>query len=433
MDKNTLLEILNDWNLWKKDLETGRERKEYLKQGVDFLKPNVILAIIGVRRAGKSYLMRQLAKRLVEDKKENILIVNFEYVRFTEFYPELLQEIYETYLEFLKPTSTPTIFLDEIHNVPKWEKFARYLSEAKKVQVFITGSSSKLLSEEYATLLSGRHVDMEIFPLSFKEFLSFKNVSVKTKLEVIKQEFRVKNLLKEFLNFGGFPKVVLTEEKEKKYILQSYFNDILIKDVQKRFGIREVGRLEELAKYYLSNISTLQSCNKTKNFIKLSLDTVERFSKYFEIARLLFFLPKFAFSLKEQVLTPKKVYSIDLGLRNLVGFKFSEDFGRLMENLVFLELFREGKEIYYWKDYKQREVDFVIKEGLKIKQLIQVCYSLENEETRKREIKSLIKASEELKCNNLLIISWDEEEEIKEKGKTIKVIPLWKWLLDENL
>ncbi len=432
MRKDELLKILIDWNFWGNYKEESIERTEYLQKLKSLTKTKEIVVIKGVRRAGKSSLITRFITKTVE-RKEDSLIVNFEDPRFKNFDLDILNKIYEVYLEEIHPKEKHSVVLDEVQVVEKWEKFARYLSEAKKVQVFITGSSSKLLSEEYATLLSGRHVDMEIFPLSFKEFLSFKNVSVKTKLEVIKQEFRVKNLLKEFLNFGGFPKVVLTEEKEKKYILQSYFNDILIKDVQKRFGIREVGRLEELAKYYLSNISTLQSCNKTKNFIKLSLDTVERFSKYFEIARLLFFLPKFAFSLKEQVLTPKKVYSIDLGLRNLVGFKFSEDFGRLMENLVFLELFREGKEIYYWKDYKQREVDFVLKEGLKIKQLIQVCYSLENEETRKREIKSLIKASEELKCNNLLITSWDEEEEIKQDNKLIKIIPLWKWLLDENL
>jgi predicted AAA+ superfamily ATPase len=232
----------------------------------------------------------------------------------------------------------------------------------KKVHIFITGSSSKLLSEEYSTLLAGRHVDIEIFPLSFSEFLKFKGVSIRSRIEMMKFRHRIRKLLDEYLEFGSFPKVVLIEEG-KEELSNNYFRDILIKDVQRRFNVRETGKLEELAKYYLTNISTLQSFNRTRKLINLSLDTVERFSKYFSIARLIFFVPKFSFSVKEQILNPKKVYCMDSGLRNMVSFKFSEDIGRIAENVVFLNLLFRNKEIYYWKDHAGKEVDFVVKEG----------------------------------------------------------------------
>jgi hypothetical protein len=427
MRKDELLKILIDWNFWGNYKDESIERKQYLEKLNSLTKTKEIVVIKGVRRAGKSTLIARFIKEISE-KDEDSLIVNFEDPRFRDMNLDLLNKIYEVYLEEVHPKEKHSVVLDEVQEIEKWEKFARYLSEAKKVQVFVTGSSSKLLSEEYSTLLSGRHVALEVFPLSFKEFLNFKNVYIKNRVDLVKEEFKIKKSLKEYLNYGGFPKVVLTEKKEKKEILQNYFNDILIKDVQKRYNIRDVGKLEELAKYYLSNVSTLQSYNKIKNFLKTSLDTVERFSKYFNTARLILTVPKFSFSMKEQILNPKKIYCIDLGLRNLAGFRFSEDIGRLIENAVFLELFRKEKEIYYWKTPKE-EVDFVLKEGTKINQLIQVCYSLENEETKKREIKGLLKASEELKCNNLLIITWEEEEEVKQDNKLIKVVPLWKWLL----
>jgi hypothetical protein len=428
MKKDEILRVLIDWNFWGDYRDESIERKTYINKLNSLIKTKENIIVKGVRRAGKSTLITKFIKELIK-RKEDSLIINFEDPRFKDLNLDLLNKIYEVYLEEVQPKEKHFVVLDEVQVIEKWEKFVRYLSEAKKVQVLVTGSSSKLLSEEYSTLLAGRHVDLEVFPLSFKEFLNFKNIFVKTRVDLIKQEFKIKNLLKEYLEFGGFPKVVLIEKEEKKEVLRSYFNDILIKDVQKRYNVREIEKLENLAKYYLSNISTLQSFNKLKNFTKLSLDSVERFSKYFEIARLIFLIPKFSYSIKEQILNPKKVYSIDLGLRNLISFKFSEDKGKLMENLVFLELKRKQKEVYYWKDHQQREVDFVLKDGTKVEQLIQVCYSLEDLETRKREIRGLIKASDELKCRNLLVITWDEEEEINERNKIIKVVPLWKWLL----
>lgn len=434
MERDEILRILLDWNYWGDYEDESIERGGYIKELNRLLKTGEIVVIKGVRRSGKSTLILQFVKKLVEEglKEENTLVVNFEDPRFKNLGLALLDKIYETYKDELQVEDEHLVVLDEVQEIAGWEKFARYLQEAKRGRVLITGSSSKLLSEEYSTLLAGRHVDMEIFPLSFMEFLEFKGVSIESELDIIRYRHKIRKFLREYMEFGGFPKVTLIEEG-KEDLLANYFRDIVIKDVQMRFRVRETGKLEELAKYYLTNISTLQSFNSVRKALNLSLDTVERFSRYFSIARLLFFVPKFSFSLKAQVLNPKKVYCIDSGLRNIVSFKFTEDLGRIAENIVFLELFRRGKEVYYWRDRAGREVDFVVKEGLKVRELVQVCWKVEGEEkTRRREIVALVKAMDELKLKEGLIITGDKEGRENVNGKWVTYKPLWKWLFCEK-
>ena len=428
MRRDEILKILVDWNYWGYYKDESVDRGRYIEDLNHLLKTGEIIVIKGVRRSGKSTLMLQFIRKSGLEEK-NTLVVNFEDPRFKNLNLELLDRIYEVYLDELQPDKEHYVILDEVQEVEGWEKFARYLHEAKKVQVFITGASSKLLSEEYSTFLAGRHVDIEIFPLSFSEFLEFKGVSIRSRMEMVKFRHRIRKLLDEYLEFGSFPKVVLIEEG-KEELLNNYFRDILIKDVQSRFKVREPVKLEELAKYYLTNIGTLQSFNKVRKLLNLSLDTVERYSTYFTVARLIFFVPKFSFSVREQILNPKKVYCMDTGLRNIVSFKFSEDLGRIVENVVFLNLLFRNKEIYYWRDKQQREVDFVLKSGLGIEQLIQVTYASSEEEIAVREKRALIKASEELNCEDMRVITWDYESEEEFKGRSIKFIPLWKWLLE---
>lgn len=430
MKRDEILEILVDWNYWGNYEDGSLERERYLKRLKHLQKAGEITVIKGVRRAGKSTLISQFVGKTLEDM-ENSLIVNFEDPRFRNLSSEVLNKIYEVYLDEMNPGKKPWVVLDEVQEVEGWERFARFLHESKGAKVFITGSSSKLLSEEYSTHLAGRHVDLEIFPLSFREFLRFKGLEVGKKVEVVKARHRIKNALKEFIEFGGFPKVALVEEG-KEEILKNYFRDILIKDVQRRFDVRETGKLEDLAKYYLTNIANLQSFNKVKEVANLSLDTVERFSEYFSIARVLFFVPKFSFSYKKQVLNPKKVYAIDTGLRNVVSFQFSEDLGKLYENLVFLELFKEGKDIYYWKGRGGREVDFVVKKGKEVEQLVQVCYDVEDEATEKRERKGLERAMEEFGLDEGLVITKDRSDKEVVGSKEIIYKPLWKWLLENG-
>lgn len=434
MNREEILRILIDWNYWGNYTDESIKRPFYLERLKRLSATKEIVVIKGVRRSGKSVIIAQFIKTFIEKDKnflpKNTLIVNFEDPRFKNLNLESLNKIYEVYLDEALPDKNHYVVLDEVQEIDGWEKFARFLSEARKVQVFITGSSSKLLSGEYATLLSGRHVDLEVFPLSFREFLEFNGLFIKNNIEKLKLRHKIKNLLKTYIEFGGFPKIALVKEREKGVILEGYFRDILLKDVQKRFKIRETAKLEELAKYFLTNISTIQSFNKIKNIIGLSLDSVERFSSYLSIAALFFFIPKFSFSSKEQMLNPKKIYCIDTGLRNIVSFRFSQDLGRLMENIVLVELKRRGLEVYYWKSSKQREVDFVIKKDKEIYEAIQVSQDLSKPETKEREITSLLQAKNELKVDKLTIITEDEEGEEVVKESKIKKVSLWSWLLN---
>jgi len=437
MNREEILKILLDWNFWKKDLDCGIEREEYLNKASRFLQPNMIVSIIGVRRAGKSMLMKQIAKALIGRgmNKNEILIVNFEDKRLIERNLELLDSFFNVYVQELKPKK-PFLFLDEIHKVPQWERWARTMHELGKAKIIISGSTSQLTRGELATLLTGRHIDIVVFPLSFKEFLKFKGLQIENALDAIAKENEIKSLLREYLRFGGFPEVVLTKDEElKKTILLTYFDDIIDKDVVERYKIRKSEKLKALAKFYLSNISSPITFSSLEQFIKTNPVTIEKFSTLLEEAFLIFFTKIFHPSVKKQEKAARKVYSIDTGLCNAVGFKIEESIGKLMENAVAIELKRRNPilEIYYWKEYGRaegKEVDFVLREGFNVKQLIQVTYASTRNDVEKRELEALLKASEVLKCKDLLIITWDYESELKINKKRIKFTPLWKWLLN---
>ena len=442
MNKEELISLLSEWNFWKKEQETGIERSEYMNKSLMFLKTkaNKILAITGVRRSGKSFLTKQIIKEFIKEgiEPKNTLIVNFEEVKIDEeLNLKLLIKIYEAFKEIINPDKQPIIVLDEVQEIPKWEKFVRTLQEKNEAKIIVTGSSSKIMSDELATILTGRVLEIGIFPLNFKEFLKFKSFEFKGYKDLIIRKNDLKKLLREYLKFGGFPEVIIEEQEYVKIsILKKYYNDIIIKDIVRRYKIRNIKKIEILSNYYLTNFSSSITFNRISKFLKLPVKTVEIYSKYIESSKLLFFVSRFSFSVKEQENSPRKVYPIDTGLVNAISFRLMENKGKLMENLVAIELYRERAkksltEIYYWKDSFGREVDFVVKEGLKVKQLIQVCWDISNEETKKRELKSLLKASKELKCRNLLVITEDyEHEEIIEKRKIIYK-PLWKWLLAE--
>lgn len=431
MRKDDILEVLSDWNFWAREIDTGIKREDYVNSLIELItKTNQVVCITGVRRSGKSTIMKQIAKETGD--AVDTLIINFEDERFLQRDLKLLMDIYNTYIEKVKPKKKPVIFLDEVQNVPEWERFARGVHERKEARVVVSGSSSKLLSAELATLLTGRHIVSFVSPLSFKEFLKFKDLSIKSELDVLSKRIEIKRLLSEYLEFGGFPEVSLSSDKKR--ILTSYFETIIMRDITNRFKIREVEKMKILAKYYLTNISSLISFNKISKFLNLPLTTTERFSSYLEVANMIFSIRKFSYSLKEQEKSARKIYSIDVGLSNAVGFRFAEKFGKIIENVVAVELkrkqtFNPSLEIYYWKDYQQREVDFVVKEDLKVRQLIQVCFDVGSVETKERETKALLKALEEFNLKTGLIITedFDGEEEIKDK----KIIyrPLWKWLL----
>ena len=438
MDKNEIMEILQDWNFWKKDLETGIERGIYLDKLRGFLKTGQIVTITGARRAGKSFLMRQLIRSLISEgvDRRNILMVNFEDPRFTELDAKTLQSTYEAYLEFLNPQGQIFIFLDEVQEVSGWERWVRTIHELNKARLVISGSNAKLLSRELSTLLTGRHIDLVVFPLSFREYLAFNGIDLKDRLDFISKRVEIEGFFRKYLEWGGFPEVVLSPS-ESKQMLFHYFEDIINKDLIRRYRIRKSERLNSLAKFYLTNISSSITFNSLEKFLNISADTVEKFSHWLEDVYLLFFLKRFSFKVKEQEKSPRKVYAIDTGLVNAIGFRFSQNLGRFAENIVFLELVRRraleknALEFYYWKDPQHREVDFVVKEGLGVTQVLQVCWELNRPETKIREIKALLKGMEELKLAEGFVITQDLEKEENIVGKKIKYVPLWKWLLGD--
>ena len=437
MDKNEIIKIFGDWNFWDKDLNTGINRPYYLDKIKNFHESSHIIVITGARRSGKSFIMRQTAKALIKGsiRKNNILIVNFEDPRFVELNTKTLQQVYDVYLEFLNPQEKSYLFLDEIQEVKDWEKWVRTIHELDKAKIIISSSNAKLLSRELSTLLTGRHLDLVIFPLSFKEFLKFKNVDLSKRFEIVNKEIEIKRLLREYIEFGSFPEVVLGGEKRQ--ILLNYFEDLLNKDIVRRFKIRKSKELISLAKFYLGNISSLITFSSLERTLNITADTVEKFSRYLEDTFILFFLKRFSYKFKEPEKSPRKVYAIDVGLANTIGFRFSQNMGRLAENLVFLELKRKemlgsNLEIYYWKDVNHREVDFLLKENLKVRQLIQVCWEVNRPETKNREIRALLKAMKEFNLEEGLIITDDYKAEENIKGKKINYIPLWEWYLKED-
>ncbi len=330
------------------------------------------------------------------------------------------------------------IFLDEVQRIGEWEKYIRSIyDEFKgKIKIFISGSTSKLTSSELSFLLTGRHLTTEVYPLSFREFLSFKNFTEK-EFYIEHDIAQLKELLREYIEFGGFPEVVLLSSG-KEELIQTLFTDIINRDILP--GTRRKGEIvEDMAYFLCSNAGKLSSFSKLTGVlestgIKVSVPTFEKYFSIMKAAFLFFDITIYSYKVKDQMQYPRKIYCIDTGFVNFAGFKFSEDKGRLMENLVALELQRRKSEnplidIFYWKDEQGKEVDFVIREGIKVKQLIQVTFASEDNMIKKREISGLIKAAEEFDCNDLLVITWEYGGVDLMGEKKIVYLPLWKWLL----
>ncbi len=434
MDNRALLEILSDYNYWGSFSKRLFERIGYQTTLKGNLNAKVICIIKGVRRAGKSSIILKYIEEA--NRGTGALVLNLEDPRLPKNMDSgLLMKMLDVYSIEVDTAGPSLVVIDEAQQVEGWEKFARYLVEIKGVKCIVTGSSAALLSEEYATSITGRHIDLEIFPLSFKEFISFRGVKASSSLEMVKNRYKIMKAFEEYISYGGFPEVVMSDDKRVKVkLLREYFNDILIKDIAKRYNIKLYGQLDAISKDYLSNIGTRLSLRNISASYGIGLHTVERFSKYLENAYLFFYINKFDFSKRMQGRSMKKVYAVDNGFYSVLGFKFMEQRDKLMENAVAVKLLAEASashdtEIYYWLDYKQHEVDFVIKENDKIRQLIQVTYTSSEKDIAAREIENLITAANELKCNDLVLITWDYEGVIKKNGKNINAVPLWKWLL----
>jgi len=395
------------------------------------LNSSRIISIIGARRTGKTYFLFSLINKLRGKIKKNCIVyVNFEDDRLFPIKLEDMKYLLDAYYELFPENRNSYVyfFLDEIQNIKNWELFVRRIYDTEKCRLFITGSSSKLLSKEIATSLRGRTLTYEVFPLSFKEYLSFNNLEVD--LYSPKKTAYIKNSFNKYVSTTAFPELVNFDTAELNNALQGYLDMIIYKDLIERYKIANAALIKNLIKFFYQNISNLISANKIFNDFKsrsmsLSKDTLHSYIDHLEDAYVLFFVPVFTNNLREINRNPKKIYSLDIGLNISMTGKL--DIGRIFENIAFLHLRRKYDEIFYSK--LQKEVDFIIEDKDSLK-TINVSYSLDVKDTRKREIDSLLQAMETYKTKHGLIITNENEEEIKIKGKTISVKPMWKWLLE---
>ncbi|MFZ5569648.1 MAG: ATP-binding protein [Thermodesulfobacteriota bacterium] len=430
MDKLKLKELITlhkDRFLSKTDF-FPRELQEKTRP---FLAQREILVFTGVRRSGKSSLMRLICSDLMElhgVERPNILYLNFEDERFAGFTAADFDSLYESFLELEAPKGKVWLFLDEIQNVPLWEKWLNRLYEFEAVKIFVTGSNASLLGSEIATALTGRNRRIVVWPLSFVEFVRTRGF-FPAPAESYHRDTRIelKRLLQKYLLIGGFPEAITTGDPT---ILEHYYQDILYRDVIARNGIRNTREIKELALFLASNCACIHSYKSLQGIIGVkSQNTIKNYLQALSDVYLFLFVDLFDYSLKRQIYNPSKVYGIDPVLMQSISFTISRNLGHVYENIVFLELRRRNKEVYYWKSIAGKEVDFVVREGRAITEAIQVSLSLADNTTREREINGLLAAAGTFPTARLRILSEDEERKISHNGNSIDIIPLWKWLL----
>jgi len=425
---STILTLLYEWK--ERVLPEVIERDINLEKYIS-IRPKKIIVITGFRRVGKTYLMYALIKHLLKTyTKEDVIYINFEDERIplkTEFLSELLPAIKQAFGKL-----PSYLFLDEIQNIPNWSKWVRRIHDTTNIKIFISGSSSKLSSKEIPTELRGRALEIHVDPLSFSEFLKFKNLKIDFKVVEIVKEKRAEllNLVDEYIKFGGLPEIVLANKENKLEIAHSYYNTVVRKDIIERNKIKNEEVLKALLSLLITSqkysVSKLYNILKNMNF-KIGKTTLNEYISYIENSYFIWSLPIFSYKIKDQLMYPRKVYVVDNVFIRL--FSRYPNIGRLFENLVANVLRSYYQELYYWAS-KHEEVDFVVVDKNK-KFLIQACYDPENLEVRERELKALLKASKEFGCKNLFVVTYDyQAEEIFERfgiKRKIKFIPVWKF------
>ena len=403
--------------------------RELLVEITSSINAKQIIVITGIRRCGKSIVLRQIQEQLLASgiPAKNILFLNVEHPLLDEYRQKVkyLDQLFQEFLSLVLPEGKTFFFLDEVQFFEHWQVFVKAQYETGKVKFFLTGSNSWLLSAEYASLLSGRTIHLELFPFSFREYLRAKEIEGTSPLTIATKQREIIQHLPHFLSWGGFPEVVFSsDDGVRRELLTNYYQNILLRDIAPRFKVANSREMQELARYLFSHIGKPFSYAQLGKTIGISDKTVKDYLHYFSQAYLLFEVNQYFPSLKRQMANVKKVYAGDNGFAEALGFRFSEDKGRFMENAVFLELKRRKKEIYYARN--KQECDFIVKEGRKITAAIQVCAALTSE-NRKREIAGLQEAMQAFHLKKGLILTLEQEEKIG----NIAVLPLWKWLLQK--
>ena len=387
--------------------------RKHIQDIAPFLESSVPKLITGPRRAGKSVY----AMQILSDK--NYAYLNFDDTLLLGAFDEgsvmqALAEVYPGY-EYL--------LLDEVQNLHSWDAWVAKLYR-RGVNLVITGSNANMLSSEMATLLTGRYLEIKIFPFSMEETLNYRGAPINAELP--DERARLALEMDDYLKKGGYPEIVKNREIEQAY-LSAMFDSIILKDAAQRHKIRKITELYDLADYLISNYSNPLSYNEIAKELSLSsVTTVKKFCGYLAEPYLFFYLPRYDNKLKEMKKAPRKVYVIDNGFIYTRSFELSSNNGRQLKNMVFIELLRRGfvlkKSLFYYRTSNDKEVDFVTRDGRKVTSLIQVSYDISKTKTRERELDALVKASEELKCDNLLLITWDQNEEVNYKGKMISIL-----------
>ena len=361
--------------------------------------------ITGLRRCGKSTLLLQL----MNQKNQNAIYLNFEDIRLIAFEPSDFPRLYSE----IKQRAVQVIFFDEVQLIEKWEIFVNQLLR-EGFFVFVTGSNASLLSGELGTHLTGRHLSMELFPFSYQEFISFTSSAVSYES------------LEAYLKIGGIPEFV---KSKNELIIAALLDDILVKDIAVRHGIRDVASLKQLALYLLSNLGVPTSANKLVGMFGIkSAVTILDFFSYFQNSYLMDFVPQFSYSLKAQNRNPKKVYALDLGLATAVSTSFSENNGRKLENLIYLYLRRKYNSTHYFTE--KGECDFVVSEKGKVTHAIQVCYQI-SDENFSREYKGLLQALDFFNLEIGWIVTANQRDRFEESGKTVELIPAFEFITME--
>ncbi|MDP2943953.1 MAG: ATP-binding protein [bacterium] len=428
--QNKLKDIVSSQKQQKEQLLTlsyiDRTKKPFGKKWLD---SNLIKVVLGPRRAGKSVFSLMLLK------DRPFMYFNFDDEVLSSIggvsTDELMKELHAAYGGDVK-----TILFDEIQNLPGWELFANRLHRIG-YNLVLTGSNARLLSKELATHLTGRHMPIEILPFDFSEFLRAKKFQIDAEYSALPQQRgELLNLMENYLLNGGFPEVAVNNVDPKDY-LDVLLDASLFKDVVKRHRVKFSTQIGNLAAHLINNFANLYTVRKLIEALNLkSATTVEKYINYLEEAYLIFSLLRYSPKSLERIKSPRKVYAVDNGFVSAKAVQHSPDKGKLMENLVFTELVKRGvkpnRDLFYYKTRNDREVDFVVKKGIEVTELIQVCYDLTNPDVEQRETKALFEASDELKVKKLTVLTWDEKREVKKDGNVIQLKPLWEWLLEKT-
>ena len=415
MDKRILQTVIADQqNLGWQNNFIHRNLPESLFSGND------IVVISGIRRCGKSTVLNQI--RHVRD--ENAYYMNFDDDRLVQFTISDFQGLLELFIELFGEQKT--VYFDEVQNIAGWERFVRRLHDYG-YKIFVTGSNATMLSRELGTHLSGRYITHELYPFSFAEYLRYNNFETNLKFVLsTSKRATIQKHFNDYFSIGGFPLYIKHQNPE---YLKSLFESVLFRDIMVRNNLTNEKEMKELVFYLASNVSKLSSYNALSKVVGISNpSTIKNYISLLQNAYLVFATNKFDYSLKTQIQNPKKIYFIDNALIKVLGFFFSDDLGRLLENLIFIELKRRGKDVFYHS--KKTECDFVIRSGNKISNAVQVSYSLADTVTRNREIKGLLEAMQTYNIHSGTIISHSEDDEIIVDNKTIKVVPAWQWLIE---